>query len=64
MKDPWATEPESIISFAIAHGIKSDPDQAAREMLKLVRANAQLEAELFFLREKLGELAGARTGNG
>jgi len=51
-------QPESIISFAIARSIREQPDQAAAEMLKLIRANAELEAKLFWLREKLAELAG------
>jgi hypothetical protein len=51
-------EPESIISFAIARAIREQPEQAAAEMLKLIRAQASLQAELFFLREKLRELAG------
>lgn len=50
-------EPESIISFAIARGIKEHPDQAAAQMLELVRENARLEAELFFLRQNLLTLA-------
>ncbi len=50
-------EPESIISFAIERSIKHHPDQAAAEMLKLIRANVRLEGELFILREKLLDLA-------
>jgi hypothetical protein len=49
-------EPESIISFAIARSIRERPELAAVEMLKLIRANASLEAELFFLREQLLQL--------
>jgi|WetSurMetagenome_2_1015567.scaffolds.fasta_scaffold623456_2 hypothetical protein len=50
-------EPESIITFAIQRSIKHHPDQAAAEMLKLIRENARLEAELFFMREKVLGLA-------
>lgn len=55
-------EPESIIDFAIARAIREQPEQAAAEMLKLIRAEVSLQAELFFLREKLRELAGVGPG--
>lgn len=48
---------ESILTYAIERSIKHHPDQAAREMLTLMRDNARLEAELFFLRKKLLALA-------
>jgi hypothetical protein len=47
----------SIISFAVERAIRLYPEQAAAEMLKLIRENAALEAELLGLREKLMELA-------
>jgi hypothetical protein len=53
-------EPESIIAFAIARSIKYHPDQAAQEMLKLIRENARLEGELFILKGNLLELAQGR----
>jgi hypothetical protein len=55
-------EPESIISFAIARSIREQPEQAAAEILKLIRVEASLQAELYFLREKLRELAGVGAG--
>jgi len=57
MGPPLRGEPGSIISFAIERGIREEPGLAAAEMLKLIRENARLEAKLFLLREKLGELA-------
>jgi hypothetical protein len=48
---------ESIISLCIENSVREHPDQAAAEMVKLIRENARLEGELFMLREKLRELA-------
>lgn len=50
-------EPGSIITFAIERGIKERPEQAAAEILKLMRENARLEEELFLLRQHLSDLA-------
>lgn len=48
---------DSIIAFAVANGIRNHPDQAADQMLHLMRENARLESELLALREKLAALA-------
>ena len=50
-------QPESIIALCVERAIKLHPDQAAREMVKLIRDNANLEAELSTLRQKLLDLA-------
>lgn len=48
---------ESIIGFAIRRSIRENPEQAAAEMLGLMRSLARMEAELFGLRQALRKLA-------
>lgn len=56
-EDMRSLQGESIISLCIENSVREHPDQAAAEMVKLIRENARLEGELFMLREKLRELA-------
>ena len=57
-------EPESIIAFVVERSIKLYPDQAAREMVRLIRENARLEGELFILKQNLLGLLNPQAGQG
>jgi len=43
-------EKPSFLEFAIQQAIAEDPEQAAAEMIRLLRREAELEAELELLR--------------
>jgi hypothetical protein len=58
------SEPESIISWVIARGIREEPELAAAEMLRLIRAEAELQAENAMLKARLGQLLGLEQGYG
>ena len=49
---------ESIIDQVVARGIREHPEQAAAEMVQLMRDNARLEAEVAMLQARVAQLAG------
>lgn len=48
---PGTKEGDSILTFSIRRAIELHPDQAAREMVRLMRHNAELETKLYLLKE-------------
>jgi hypothetical protein len=47
---------ESVIERMVTHAVRNTPELAIKEMLRLIRREAELEQELAKLKEKYGVL--------